>query len=51
MAYDTYNTLIVNMLVWRISLWNCFRCRKSEYSLGAVVGNCGKLLDDVSWGV
>jgi len=23
MAYDTYNTLIVNMLVWRISLWNC----------------------------
>lgn len=28
-----------------------FRCRKSDYSLGAVVGNCGKLLDDVSWGV
>ena len=27
------------------------RCRKSEYSLGAVVGNCGKLLDYVSWGV
>ena len=45
-----YNTLIVNMLVWRISLWNC-RYRKSDYSLGAVVGNCGKLLDDVSWGV
>lgn len=27
------------------------RRRKSDYSLGAVVGNCGKLLDDVSWGV